>query len=279
MSTAFVNQTLGVGRAERTADGILTGESGSAALGSGARCWLSDAGRVGSRVSQESSWTGTLSSLIDNITQRIRSANGVGAAGIFTAAVNASFIGSAIGVLATTNGAHVVETNVAEETIVVHSAGQHTLSGDAFLVNGALGVASADGNATSFIASVAASAFAITTASHWNTDAFRFGRSGESGRARANGRVIYWPTLGVHTASAVQRTGIDALPTDTGLAVLTFDVGLAGWFANSAVTKRVGWAVRLSFTADRLTDASDISVGSVAFKSLAANASGFVIGW
>lgn len=168
---------------------------------------------------------------------------------------------------------------MAEETIVVHSAGQHTLSGDAFLVDGALGVASADGNATSFVASVAATAFAIATASHWNADAFRFGRSGESGRARANGRVIYWPALGVHAASAVQQTRIDALSTDTGLAVLTFDVGLAGWFANSAVTERVGRAVRLSLTADRLTDAADISVGSVAFKSLAANASGFVIGW
>jgi hypothetical protein len=44
LSAAFVDQTLGVGRAQRTTDGILTGESGSAALGSGARCWLSDAG-------------------------------------------------------------------------------------------------------------------------------------------------------------------------------------------------------------------------------------------
>ena len=86
-----------------------------------------------------------------------------------------TFVGGAISVLTTTNGAHFVEANMAEETVVIHSAGQHTLAGNAFLVDGALGIASTNWNATSFIASVAAAAFAITTTSHRNTNAFSFG--------------------------------------------------------------------------------------------------------
>ena len=63
---------------------------------------------------------------------------------------------------------------MAEETVVVHSASQHTLPGNAFFVDSALGIASTDRNASPFIAPVATTAFAITATSHWNTDAFRF---------------------------------------------------------------------------------------------------------
>ena len=69
------------------------------------------------------------------------------------------------------------------------------------------------------------------------------------------------------------------MSTDAGFTILTFDVRLTGWFANSAVTERIGWTVRLSFADDRSTDASHSFLGSVTFETLSTNASGFVVGW
>ncbi len=73
LAASLIDQTLGVGRAEWPANRVLTSESSSAALGSGARRRLADAGRVGSRVGQETGRAGALSSLIHHITQSVGS--------------------------------------------------------------------------------------------------------------------------------------------------------------------------------------------------------------
>lgn len=182
LPTAFVDQTLRIGRAKWTANRVLTSETGSAALRSSARCGFSDTSRVGSRVGQETGWACTLCSLVYNVTQRIRSAHCIGAAWILTATFNTRFISCAIAVLVAANDAHVVEANVAEEAIVVHSAGQHTLAFNAFLIYRAFGIAGTSWNATTVIAFVSSAAFSITSAGNWDTNTLRFRCSSEASR-------------------------------------------------------------------------------------------------
>ena len=88
LAAALVDETLRIGRADRAAHGALAGESRGAALGSGARRRLSDAGHVGCRVGEEAGRAGTLRSLVDDIAHGVGSAD-VGAARISTAAVDA----------------------------------------------------------------------------------------------------------------------------------------------------------------------------------------------
>ena len=72
---------------------------------------------------------------------------------------------------------------MAEETVIVHSAGQHAIAGHALLVDGALGIDGAERDATAFGTAVAVLAVAVAATSDWDSDAFGFGRSGESGGA------------------------------------------------------------------------------------------------
>ena len=212
------------------------------------------------------------------IDKKLITANTFDGAGILAAAVDARFIGGAVRVLPTADGAHAVEANVAEETVIVHSAGQHAIAGHALLVDGALGIDGAERDATAFGTAVAVLAVAVAAASDWDSDAFGFGRSGESSGTRADGLVIFRPALGVHTAETVDGARIDALAPDASLGILTLDAGLAGRLANSAVAERVGRTIGLGFTGDRFADAADRLFGGVAFESLATNASRFVVG-
>ena len=164
-----------------------------------------------------------------------------------------------------------------EETVVVDTAGEHTLAGDAFLVDGTLRVAGAKWTATAICALVTQLAVSVAAACDRHTDALRLGRSGESGSTEADGFVIFRPALGVHATFAVNRARVDTLAADASFAILAFAAGLTGRFANTAVTECVGWTVRLGSTTDRCTNASDSLIGRIALVTFATDAGGFVI--
>ena len=77
------------------------------------------------------------------------SAPSVGTAGRYLARVETlvaetGFVCVAIFICSATQGAHVVETNVSEETVIVESTSEQTVSVDAFFIEGTLVVARAD---------------------------------------------------------------------------------------------------------------------------------------
>ena len=85
------------------------------------RLWLSDTTNHRSRVGDEGGRAGTLGSVVDHLT------GGAGAAGVTTAGVRAPVVDAGVGLGAvrvgpTSDNAHFVEADMAQEAVIIHTA-------------------------------------------------------------------------------------------------------------------------------------------------------------
>jgi len=151
LTATFIDQTLGVSCTEWSTDGALADESGSAALSARAGARFANAGNIGSWIGEETGRTGTLSSLVDRVTESVGTANSWSTARIFTATVDASFVRGTILIPATSDVAHSFQANVAEETVVVYRASEHAQLVDTLLVESTLSIRRAARNAAAFL--------------------------------------------------------------------------------------------------------------------------------
>lgn len=127
-------------------------------------CWRSDAADFGSWTRHHSLGTRASRSLVGY------GAEGVGSAWIFIAGIGAlvvatRFTGAAVGVLMASVDTSVVEANVSQEAVVVHSTRQQAVSLEAALVQGTLLIVGAGWEAHCVSTGVTGTAICIYTAS------------------------------------------------------------------------------------------------------------------
>lgn len=126
-----------------------------------------EAGNFRGWVRYEAGWARASGPLIEHRALGVRPARGR-LAGIGALVRDARLVRVAVLVRPATERAHVVQAYVAQETVVVQSAGEQTVSTNAFLVERALVVAGADRQAHVVAACVPVVAVVGVSAGHWH---------------------------------------------------------------------------------------------------------------
>lgn len=101
----------------------------------------------------------------------------------------------------TSKDAHVVQTNVTQKAVVVHSTGEHAVSFETFLVEGAVVVSSAGRQTHAVPASVAFGTFRCRVAGQWHSNALHVVVAGESRRTGALFVMVEHSAFCVHATS------------------------------------------------------------------------------
>lgn len=209
-----------------------------------------------------------------NRAQSIRSANGISGARIFTFAVDARFVGRAIFISATSNAAHVVQANVAEEAVVINPAGQHTSSADAFFIEGALRVDSTASNTTAFFTPRSAGTLVIPLAGNRRPDAFLARSFCKSDGARTRRFVIFSIAHSVQTTASINQARVDTLSSNAGFARRAVSVRLTSGLTDTPIAVHIRGTLRVIFTRYRLPLTTNVGIAAV---TLATNAQALVI--
>lgn len=133
--------------------------------------------------------------------------------------------------LATTDLTHLVQANVAEETVVVDSTCQHTVSFVAKFILGTVVSESTSFHANSFAASHRGRTVEVGGAGRWHADTLDLGVTGEGLGTDARLPVTIDRTEGVDTAAFALTEGarVLALRSDTKLVAGAICVDEAGF--------------------------------------------------
>lgn len=139
--------------------------------------------------------------------------------------------------------AHVVQTDMAQEAVVVESAGEQAVAADALLVERALVVGDADWEANVVAAGVAIAAVARVSAGHWQSNALHFRVPGEAGRTATLLNVTPHVAFRVYSARGPHVARVQALSIQAHVRQVAFLVRLTGRSTDTLVAVGIGRAV------------------------------------
>ena len=159
------------------------------------------------------------------LTFRVWSAGGWISTRINTSISNTRLGCWTIGIDLATNQAHVIQANVPEETIIVQSTSQHTLSVLTPFVRSTLCIRQTFQHADSINTVHLVGTALIWDTSIWNSDTFNFSVSGERWRTGTSLFVFDCLTLGIESTWVSICTRCLTLTIDTYLARFAIDVG------------------------------------------------------